>query len=187
MSETMTVASLIDLSPADVDKALAEHAKDEPDVPRALGHLGGFAASVGAEKLNKALETDVVELLAKARTKVQAVRDAAARSRATPGQSMLVALGAHDFTHTCEPALRLYVADVGLPELKLTVELVAHFSGASLSIADGALRAVAPGAASVIARVRYKSVTLKEKNSPEWKLPAEISFRSGVPIDPVDT
>jgi len=182
MSETMTVGSLIDLGPADVDKVLAEHAKDEPDVARALGHFGGFAASVGAEKLNKALDSDVYELLAKAWTKVQAVRDAAARSRATPGQSTLVALGAHDFTHTCEPVLKLYVADVGLPELKLTVELVAHFGGASLSIVDGALRAVAPGAASVIARLKYKSVKLKEKSSQEWKLPAEISLGSGVPI-----
>lgn len=183
MSQTITVGSLIDLTRADVDTALAEHAKDDPDVSRALGHLGGFAASVGAEKLNKALEVDVIELLAKAWTKVQAVRDGAARSRATPGQSTLVALGAHDFTHTCEPVLRRYVADVALPELKFTVELVAHFSGVSVSIVDSSLRAVAPGAASIIARLRYKSVKLKERSSPEWKLPAEISFGTGVPID----
>ncbi|MGH6622603.1 MAG: hypothetical protein ACREBN_01460 [Burkholderiaceae bacterium] len=182
MSETMTVGSLIDLTSTDVDTALTELAKDEPDVSHALGHLGSFAASVGAEKLNKALENDVIELLAKAWTKVQAVRDAAVRSRSTPGQSTLVALGAHDFTHTCEPVLTLYVADVGLPELKLTVEFVAHFNGVSLSIVDGVLRAAAPGGASVIARLKYKSVKLKEKSSPEWKLPTEISFGSGIPI-----
>jgi hypothetical protein len=183
MSDGMTLRSLIDLSKADIEKALAEHAKVDTDAARGLGHLGGFAAAIGAEQLNKALDVDVYELLAKAWTTVQAVHDAATKSRLTPGQPTLISLGAHDLRHICQPVLKLFVADVALPDLRLTLELVARFNSVKVSIADARLRSVAPGDASVIARLWYKSVQLKEKSSPVWKLPGEIPLGPGVPID----
>lgn len=182
MNGTASLRSLIDLSKEDVERALAEHGRSDAGVTDAIGHLGGFAASIAAQELNKVLDVDVYKLLAQAWTKVAAVRDAAARSKATPGQPTLVALGSQEFTHSCEPVLTLYVADVALPELRLTLEVAARFSGVRLSIADARLRSFAPGDASAIARLMVKGVKIKEKTTPVWKLPVEVTLGTGVPI-----
>jgi hypothetical protein len=182
MSEGTKLRDLVELSKADIEKALVEQAKDDGGVAKALGHLKGLAASVGAGKLNQALDTDIYELLAQAWAKVQAVRESAAKSRGTPGQTTVVTLSQHDFTHTCHPTLTFSVADMPLPELKLTLELVATFKGVALSIEDARLRALAPGEASVTVRLKYKSVTLWEKPTPAWKLPGEIHLGAGVPV-----
>ncbi len=182
MSGTASLRSLIDLSKEDVERALEEHGGGDNEITQAIGHLGGFAASIAAQELNKAMDVDVYKLLAQAWIKVAAVRDAAARSKATPGQPTLVALGSQEFTHSCEPVLTLYVADQALPEIRLTLEVTAKFNSVRLSIVDARLRGFAPGEASAIARLMYKDVKLKEKTTPVWKLPVEVTLGTGVPI-----
>jgi hypothetical protein len=182
MSGTIGLRSLVDLSKEDVERALAEHGRSNADVTHSLEHLGDFAASVAAQELNKVLDADVYKLLAQAWIKVAAVREAAARSKATPGQPTLVALSSQEFTYSCEPVLKLYIADVALPELRLNLEVTARFSGVRLSIADSRLRSFAPGDASAVARLTLKGVKLKEKITPVWKLPVEVTLGTGVPI-----
>jgi hypothetical protein len=111
------------------------------------------------------------------------VRDAAAKSRATPGQTTMVTLGQHELTHSCHPVLAFYVGDAPLPELKLTLELVARFKSVALSIADATLHALAPGDASAVVRLKYKTVKIKEQATPDWKFPGMIRLGSGIRID----
>jgi len=182
MNGAASLRSLIDLTKDDIERAFAEHGRGDLDLAQSIGHLGGFVASVAAQELNKALDVDIYRLLAQAWTKVAAVRDAATRSKASPGQPILVALGGHEFTHSCEPVLTLFVADAPLPELRFTLEVTARFSAVRFSVVDSRLRSFAPGDASAIARLLLKGVKLKEKATPVWKLPVEVTLGTGVPI-----
>jgi hypothetical protein len=183
MSEPRTLHDFIGLSSADIEKAMAEQARDGGAAQEAVTQLGGFAARVGADEINKALDLDMYDLLAHGWAKVQAVRDAAAKSRATPGQTTMVTLGQHELTHSCHPVLAFYVGDAPLPELKLTLELVARFKSVALSIADSTLHGLAPGDASAVVRLKYKTVKIKEQATPDWKFPGMIRLGSGVRID----
>ena len=181
MSKPPKVCDLIEFSQEDIEHAINEQAKEESAVAQATAHIAGFAAGVAAGQLNTALDIDVFELLGKAWTKVKNVRDAAAKSRDTPGQAVIINLGSHDFTHSCQPVISVRVGTVPLPELKLTLELIAAFKSAQLSITDGKLVSIAPGEASATARLKYKSIKLKEQTTPSWKLPGSVALGS-IPI-----
>jgi hypothetical protein len=181
MTDVIKLRDLIDISADDVHKAFSEQAKDENAVLMAQGQLTGFAAGLAADELNKALDADVFTLLAQGWTKVQAVRDAA-KGSIQSGETKKVTLGLHELTSTHHPVLAIRIAQLALPELKLTLELVARFKSAELAIADGRIRSLAPGEASAIARLKYKSVKLKEQATPAWRLPGVLTFGDGVPV-----
>lgn len=181
MSDVIKLRDLIDVTADDVHAAFREQAKDEKAVLLAQGQLTGFAAGLAAEKLNDALDSDVIGLIAQGWTKVQAVREAAKASMQS-GETKKVTLGLHELTSTHHPVLTIRVAKIALPELKLTLELVARFKSVELAIAGGRIHSLAPGEASAIARLKYKSVKLKEQSTPAWKLPGVLPLGAGVPV-----
>ncbi len=181
--EATRLRDLIHVSKADIEAAIAERAKEDAAAARATGQAGGFAASVAADQLNSVLDTDLYELLALTWAKWQQLKEAAAKSRLKPGDKIVETPGKHEFTHTCYPTLTIYIGEVPLPEIKLTLELVAQFKSVSLSIANGLLLAIAPGQASAIVRLKYNGVKIKEQPTPDWKLPGEIDLGAGLRID----
>jgi hypothetical protein len=181
MNGRAPLRALIEVTADDVERALAEQAKDETAVALVQPQLAGLAASVGAEELNRALEADAVELMVPAWKQVQAVRDAARRT-AGRAERTVVTLGPHDVLARHHPVLVLSMSQIVLPELRLTVELMARFKSLGLAIADAALLSVAPGEASVTARLKYREVLLKEQTYPLWSLPAQLSFSPAVPV-----
>lgn len=184
MSETLRLSELIDITQDDIERALAEQAKDETAVALVQRQLVGYAAGLGADELNKALDTEVVALLAPAWARVQAVRDAARRSSES-NERTVVTLGAHEVTSQQHPVLTLTMAQIPLPELRLTIDLAARFKSVALAIAGPAIRGIAPGEASLTARLRYGERVLREEARPLWELPARVSFGDGVPV-PLD-
>lgn len=181
MSETLRLAELIEITPDDVERAIAEQAKDETAVALVQRQLGGYPATLAAEELNKAIDVEVVRLLAPAWATAQAVRDAARRS-VESSERTIVTLGEHEVTSEQHPVLTLTMAQIPLPELRLTVDLLARFKTLALAIAGPAIRGIAPTGASLTARLRYGDVLLKEAARPLWDLPARVSFGDGVPI-----
>lgn len=179
--ERPRLGELIALAPNDVQQALAEASRDEPALA-AVKSVTGFVASLGADELNGALKQDPFELLAMGWVKLKAVRDAAAKSRATPQQTTVLTLGQHDVIAPAYPTLTIYCDGVALTTLKFTLELDARFKSVALAIADGRLRSVAPGEASVLVRLKYKSVKLREQPTPAWKLPGTLTLGAGIPI-----
>lgn len=181
MSETLRLSDLVAITPDDIERALAEQARDETAVALVQRQLVGYPASLGADEVNKALDTDVMALLAPAWARLQAVRDAARRSSES-NERTVVTLGPHEVTSEQHPVLTLTMAQIPLPELRLTIELAARFKGVALAIAGAMVRGIAPGEASLTARVRYRDVVLKEEARPLWELPARVSFGDGVPV-----
>jgi hypothetical protein len=109
------------------------------------------------------------------------VRDAARRTSAD-GERTVVTLGPHEVTSIQHPVLTLTMARVPLPELRLTLELLARFRSVALAIAGTLIRSVAPTEASVSARLVYGGVLLKEAARPLWTLPARVAFSEGIPV-----
>lgn len=180
-SRALHLADLIDLQPDDVRAAVDAAAHDEPALG-AVHDIARFAAQVGADELGKVLAADPFELIAAGWLKVQSVRDAARRSVQAPGVTTLVTLGQHDVIAPAHPKLTIYSNGAPLATLTFTLELDARFKSVGLTIVDGRLQAVAPGEASVLVRLKYKAVKLREQSTPAWKLPGRIAFAAGIPI-----
>ncbi len=174
MHDRIKLTTPIDVSSADVEKALFEQAKDEAAVARAVDHLRGSNAQRAADELNQALVFNVFELLLRGWGAVRAVRDAVQRSVLTPGPPAIVRFDQHNITSTSTPVLNIHVAQRSLPELRLTLELIASVQSATLAARDGQIELVALGEASVTARLKYKGVLLKE----------HVSGVEGAPRDP---
>jgi hypothetical protein len=181
MSETLRLSELIEITRDDVERALAEQAKDENSVALVQRQLVGYAASLAADELNKALDIEVIRLLATAWAGAQAVRDAARRSTES-NERTVVTLGSHEVASEQHPVVTLTMAQVPLPELRLTIDLLARFKSVALAIAGPAIRGIAPGEASLTARLRYGDTLLKEVARPLWGLPPRVSFGDGVPV-----
>ncbi len=158
----------------DVERALFEQSMDELAVAHMFDRLRGVASQRAAEELNRALELDIFEVLAEGWTKVPGVRNAIQLSALVKGPPALVNLDWHNIISKSHVVLDSSVAESALPPLNLDLELVASIKSAALAARDGFVELVALGDASVIARLKYKSVLLKE----------HATGISGAPRDP---
>jgi len=149
------------VSPDDIERAFLEHAKNEPAIASVCDPLRANAARA-AEELNHALDVDLFEVFARVWITVPSVRRAVQLSALTPTPPAIIRLDEHVIRSTSYPVLGVNVADNSLPELRLTLELVANIQNATVAACDGQVELVAIGAASVGARLNYKSVLLKE-------------------------
>lgn len=158
----------------DVERALFEQSMDELAVAHMFDRLRGVASQRAAEELNRALELDIFEVLAEGWTKVPGVRNAIQLSALVKGPPALVNLDWHNIISKSHVVLDSSVAESALPPLNLDLEIVASIKSAALAARDGFVELVALGDASVIARLKYKSVLLKE----------HATGISGAPRDP---
>lgn len=162
MHDDLRMRSPIEVTGDDVERALFEQSMDELAVARMLDRLRGAAAERAAEALNHALVIDIFDVLAQGWAKVPAVRTAIQLSALTQGPPALVNLDRHSITSTSRVVLDSSVAQSALPPLALTLEIVADVEGATLAAREGRIELVALGEASMIARLKYKSVLVKE-------------------------
>lgn len=164
----------IEVTGDDVERAMFEQSMDELAVARAFDRLRGAAAERAAEELNHALDVDIFEVLAQGWARLPAVRNAVQLSALTQRPPALVNLERHNIASTSRVVLDSSVAQSALPPLKLTLEIVADVQSATLAAREGRIELVALGEASIIARLKYGSVLVKE----------HVTGVSGVPRDP---
>jgi hypothetical protein len=174
MGNDVKLRAPIEVTGDDVERALFEQSLDEPAVARVFDRLRGAASERAAEELNRALEVDIFEVLAQGWARVPAVRNAVQLSALVQGPPALVNLDRHDIASTSRVVLDSSVAQSALPPLKLTLEIVAGVHSATLAAREGRIELVALGDASIIARLKYRSVLLKE----------HATGISGAPRDP---
>jgi hypothetical protein len=174
MHKDVRLRARIEVTGDDVERALFEQSKDESAVAQMFDRLRGAAAERAAEELNHALEVDFFEVLAQGWARVPAVSTAVQLSALMRGPPALVNLDRHNIASTLRVVLDSSVAQSALPPLKLTLEIVADVQSATLAASEGRIEVVALGEASVIARLKYKSVLVKE----------HVTGVSGVRCDP---
>lgn len=158
----------------DVERALFEQSMDELAVAHVFHRLRGIASERAAEELNRALEVDIFDVLSEGWARVPGVRNAIQLSGLVKGPPALVNLDWHNIVSKSHVVLDASVAETALPPLNLTLEIVASIQSAALAARDGRVELVALGDASVVARLKYKSVLLKE----------HATSISGAPRDP---
>jgi hypothetical protein len=174
MHNDVRLRAPIEVTGVDVQTALFVQSLDEPAVARVLDRLRGAAAERAAEELNHVLDVDIFDVLAQGWARVPAVRSAVDLSALTHGPPALVNLDRHNIASTSRVVLDSSVAQSALPPLELTLEIVAAVQSATLAASEGRIEVVALGEAAVIARLKYKSVLVKE----------HVTAVSGVRRDP---
>ena len=174
MHNDVRLRAPIEVTGDDVEMALFVQSLDEPAAARVLDRLRGAAAERAAEELNHALDIDIFEMLAQAWARVPAVNTAVQLSALVQGPPALVNLDRHNIASTSRLVLDSSVAQRALPPLMLTLEIVADVQSATLAASEGRIEVVALGEASVIARLKYKGVLVKE----------HATGVSGAPRDP---
>jgi hypothetical protein len=174
MHDDVRLRAPIEVTGHDVERALFEQSMDELAVALVFDRLRGAAAERAAEELNHALEVDIFEVLAQGWARVPAVHTAVQLSALMQASPALVKLDRHNIASTSCVVLDSSVAQSALPPLELTLEIVAEVQSATLAARKGRIELVALGEASVIARLKYKSLLVKE----------HATGVSGVPHDP---
>jgi hypothetical protein len=167
------------LSEKELQPALDAAPDSRPPLPYPLRCV----AALAAEGLDQELGgLTLYDLLAQGWLKARAVREAAAKSRATPGASCVLPLGEHELVHTCNPVVTVYFDDVPLPEIRFTLELVARLQSAELTLSDGCLCAISAGSGSAVVRLNYNAVKLVERSTPSVKVTSSFRFEPALPV-----
>jgi hypothetical protein len=198
MSDSIQLRAPLTLSGEDVERALLELSKEVPSVSRAYEQLRGAPAQRAADELNQVLDIDVLELFTRAWTTVPRVRNAvqfsALKLGATKVSSLtaapppIIRLDQHDIVSTSYPVLSIDMPNDALPELRMTLGIVAHVPHATLTFDDGRIELLALGRASVQATIKYNDVLLKEHvtevegapRDPFKEKPAASGFQAGI-------
>lgn len=162
MSSAIKLRKPITISSEDLERALSEHAKDEPEVARAHAQLRGPNAKRAADELNRALDIDAFEMLSRGWASVTSVRNAVQLSAMMPGPPAIVRLEQHNMTSMSTLVLDSDVGAGALPPLRLTLQLITGVQSATLAVRDGRFELVALEKAAVIARLTYKKILIKE-------------------------
>lgn len=183
MSESgVTLRDLVTFDDGDVVRAIEAQGAEDRRFAGLGDRVAGLAARVGADKLNGALDADLFEVLASAFTRLEKLREQAEPGRLPPGQAAVVTLLDTKFTGACHPVLELAVPGLELPKLRFTLELELALESLAVSVEGGAIRSLAPGRASVLARLKYGKVKLKETPARRVELPGVIRFEQGLAI-----
>lgn len=176
---------LIDLlSPArDGLKAAVEQHVGEAPKDAGANIAWRFIREEAADGLRRALDGDAFEILARVWATAHELHEYTDATKHPPGETSVVHLGDHEVKTSVDPVLTLRVGTYTFPPLRFTLELIASFRGAALSIRDGRIVAAAAGECSVKARLKYGDVELPgAKETPALKLPGRINFDPGLKI-----
>ena len=178
----ITLRSLFEFSASTVEHAEATQRAEAGAAAQAPPTFTGFIASTAADELNKTLDTDVFEMLSQAWQKLKQVRDCANPALHAPHETSVVPLRDIEITSINTPLLHATVGGVKLPDLRLTLELVAKFGAIDLVIQGARIRSLRPGAASAVVKLKYGSIKLAEKATPKWVLPGSVDLGEGLAI-----
>lgn len=178
---TMQLADLISSGLRTLGERVEEEVRDS-DAARAGNLAWDLVKGEAESRLREALKADPLEFIVSAWSKAQELKKYADPARYPPDQSVVVHLGEHKVNCTVHPEIEVLFNGAPIRTLKFTLELVAKFKSAALTIRGGAIRSVAPGACSARVAIKYSGVKLKEEETPEVRLPGRLDLGAGVPI-----
>lgn len=162
MPRQIRLLTPIEVTGADLERALLEQCRSEPAVAHVFERLRGATAERAAEELNRALDVDIFDLLARGWIQLPAVHRAVQLSALTRAPSTLVNVERHRIASTSRVVLDTSVAANALPPLELTLAIVADVREATVTALDGGIDLVALGDTSVLARLDYGGLLVKE-------------------------
>ena len=134
--------------------------------------------------LKSVLDVDIVEILAKAWAKSDALSGLADPTGHSPGERTLIELGEHEVSRELHPTVAVTITSCPCVELKFTLAVSAHVGGANLAIVDGHIVGGELGETWASAILSYDGVPLHSPaESSKVELPGEFALVSpGIPI-----
>lgn len=162
MSSAIKLRTPITVSTEEVERALFEQGKEAPEIARIHQQLRGPTAQQAADALNRALDIDAFEMLSRGWASVTSVRNAVQLSSMMPGPPAIVRLEQHNITSTSALVLESQLEQSALPPLRLALQLITGVESATLAVRQGRFELVALEKASLVARLSYKKILVKE-------------------------
>lgn len=142
----------------------------------------GFMASKIGESIGAALDVDVLELIAEAWAKTDALRASVANPPEGPATPMHLYLAKHDVV--CESQLKVALEFAGVPALTdhLDLRLKAMFEGVGVAIENGCIVAVDGGKGAAKVELLYSSASLLSRSTDWVTLPGTWTLGRPVQI-----
>lgn len=179
----ITVAELLDVSADALEATLADHIQEHAAEAGLAPGVIRFLAEEAAQCVCSQLRLDVFGLLFKAWAAIRELRDYADPAKHPPAETAILRWGKCSIKAPQGLDLKLKVAGVSVPLLRLTIDLKADFHSLALTIRDGAIHKVTPGPACASAALNYGKVPLvKECKTPELKFEQGIAFEPPLAI-----
>ena len=162
MRDRLKLDTPIKVSGDDIEKAWAQQAKEVSAVSSVADLLRGVTAERAAAELNPTLDIDVFTWFARGWATIGAVRDAMQRSLLAPDPPSIIQLDQHNLASTSNLVLNTDAPNIALPALVLAMVFSASVASATLGIRDGGIELLALGEATVVARLFYGDLLLKQ-------------------------
>lgn len=167
-----------DLEPA--LRTAVTHAKGE-DAPRIVSTIVGNVAQAELDvALERACGTRLAEILLRGWRELEAIKDAAATSVATPGVELPVSLGDHAITAEQHPEIEVVVAGVPAVTLPLAVLARLELTDVVAVVSEGALVAVRGGRVDASLELSAAEVRLAATTA---SLDLDVAFPLPHPVD----
>ncbi|HEX9180338.1 MAG TPA: hypothetical protein VF859_08100 [Burkholderiales bacterium] len=178
---TMQLADLISSGLRTAGAKVEEEVRNS-DAAGAASLAWDLVRGEAESRLKEALKADPLEFIVSAWSKAQELKKYADPAKYPPDQSVVVHLGEHKVNCTVHPEIEILFNGAPICTLKFTLELVAKFKSAALTIRGGAIRSVAPGVCSARVVLKYSGARLKEEETPDVRLPGRLDLGAGLPI-----
>lgn len=110
--------------------------------------------------LGRALDCDLVGVLAECWAESRLLAEYADPKKHPPGERAVLEVGAHEFSREVHPVLAVTVAGCPCVEIRFTFALAGHLGGVRLLVADGRIRGGSLGEGWVSAQLSYGGAPL---------------------------
>ena len=177
----ITLGTLFSVSRDDAAKAILEAADDDFWTGLRLPErLRGAAAGKIAGYVNALLDVPVAEVLGRAWSTLQEVREHA--DAAKSGEDSPVPLACHTVESKQVPRIELRIDGERRGQLEFPVKLTLEFEAGIAVIRDQGIRAIRPGLATVTGTVSCANITIKQLGPETLTLPGELLLARPIPI-----
>jgi hypothetical protein len=179
--DDITLGTLFSVSRDDAAKAILEAAGDEFwSGLRLPERVRRAAAGKIAGHVNALLEVPVADVLGRAWSTLQEVRERADAAKA--GEDSPVPLARHTIESEQVPRIELRIDGKPSGQLEFPVKLTLEFEAGVVVIRDQGIRAIRPGLGKVTGTVSCESITIKQLGPETLTLPGELVLARPIPI-----
>jgi hypothetical protein len=156
------------------------------DLSKEIKQLPDIAWSAFSEEiefaLGKALDIDLLDLVAEGWSKLQQLRDYCGRKPDDENKPFSVALAQHDVVSSHQPGIDVLLGEKVIARIVVDVELSLTLKGIVLSVRDDHIVAIASGKFAGAGSVKYRGATLIEKSTEEYDIPGKWIFDRPFPL-----
>ena len=137
-----------------------------------------------AARIPDLLRLDLGVIIVGGWKKVAELRRYTDRAKYPPGEGVLVEVTRHTVTSTHKPSLDIVVNDKKVDAVPFELKLTVTLDGALLTIRDGKIEAMSPGACKVGGELKCEGYAILKRDSAPIRVPGTWTFKEPIAIGP---